>query len=58
MPYIQLDVPNNYPVEVKRNLARRLGDHYARFMRSCIRTVGEKKWVRSKAKLPGLTLLS
>ena len=32
MPYLQLDVPNHYSVEVKRDLARRLGDLYARIM--------------------------
>jgi len=32
MPYLQLDVPEHYPVEVKRDLARRLGDLYARIM--------------------------
>jgi phenylpyruvate tautomerase PptA (4-oxalocrotonate tautomerase family) len=32
MPYLQLDVPQHYPVEVKRDLARRLGDLYARIM--------------------------
>ena len=34
MPYLQLDVPNHYSVEVKRELARRLGDHYARIMQT------------------------
>ena len=34
MPYLQLDVPNHYPVEVKRGLARRLGDQYARIMQT------------------------
>jgi phenylpyruvate tautomerase PptA (4-oxalocrotonate tautomerase family) len=32
MPYLQLDVPNHYPAEMKRGLARRLGDKYARIM--------------------------
>ena len=32
MPYLQLDVPNHYPVDVKRDLARHLGDTYARIM--------------------------
>ena len=48
MPYLQLDVPEHYPVEVKRDLARRLGDHYARIMqttpdmvRVSIRELGE-----------------
>jgi phenylpyruvate tautomerase PptA (4-oxalocrotonate tautomerase family) len=34
MPYLQLDVPNRYPVELKRALARRLGDSYARIMQT------------------------
>ena len=34
MPYLQLDVPEHYPVEVKRDLARRLGDLYARIMQT------------------------
>ena len=48
MPYLQLDVPNHYPVEIKRDLARRLGDQYARIMqttpdmvRVAIRELGE-----------------
>ena len=32
MPYLQLDVPNRYSVEVKRDLARCLGDAYSRIM--------------------------
>jgi phenylpyruvate tautomerase PptA (4-oxalocrotonate tautomerase family) len=34
MPYLQLDVPNRYPVDVKRKLARRLGDIFARIMQT------------------------
>ena len=34
MPYLQLDVPEHYSVEVKRDLARRLGDLYARIMQT------------------------
>ena len=34
MPYFQIDVPQHYPVEVKRDLARRLGDLYARIMQT------------------------
>ena len=34
MPYLQLDVPEHYPVEVKRDLARRLGDQFARIMQT------------------------
>jgi phenylpyruvate tautomerase PptA (4-oxalocrotonate tautomerase family) len=34
MPYLQLDVPNRYPLEVKRGLARRLGEQYARIMQT------------------------
>lgn len=32
MPYLQLDVPNRYPADVKRRLARRMGEIYARIM--------------------------
>src|SRR5437016_4435413 len=32
VPYLQLDVPNHYPVDVKRDLARHLGETYARIM--------------------------
>ena len=34
MPYLQLDVPNHYPPEVKRGLARRLGEKYALIMQT------------------------
>ena len=34
MPYLQLDVPHHYPVDLKRALARRLGDSYARIMQT------------------------
>ena len=34
MPYLQLDVSNRYPIEVKRALARRLGDEFARIMQT------------------------
>jgi phenylpyruvate tautomerase PptA (4-oxalocrotonate tautomerase family) len=34
MPYLQLDVPQRYPIEVKRELARRLGDAFARIMQT------------------------
>jgi phenylpyruvate tautomerase PptA (4-oxalocrotonate tautomerase family) len=32
MPYLQLDVPNHYSADVKRRLARRMGELYARIM--------------------------
>lgn len=32
MPYLQLDVPRSYPVEVKHDLARRLGETYSTMM--------------------------
>jgi phenylpyruvate tautomerase PptA (4-oxalocrotonate tautomerase family) len=32
MPHLQLDVPAHYPVPVKRELARRLGDLYGEIM--------------------------
>src|SRR5262249_13782904 len=34
MPYLQLDVPHRYPVDVKRSLARRLGNTFARIMQT------------------------
>ena len=34
MPYLQLDVSDHFPVEVKRRLARQLGDIYARIMQT------------------------
>ena len=34
MPYLQLDVTNHYPLEVKRDLARRLGNIFARDMQT------------------------
>jgi phenylpyruvate tautomerase PptA (4-oxalocrotonate tautomerase family) len=32
MPYLQLDVPNHYPLHVKRGLAKRLGAEFALIM--------------------------
>lgn len=34
MPYLQLDVPRAYPTDVKRRLARRMGEIYARIMQT------------------------
>ena len=34
MPYLQLDVPRSYPAETKRELARRMGEIYARIMQT------------------------
>ena len=34
MPYLRLDLPNQYPAETKRRLARRLGDLYCEMMRA------------------------
>jgi phenylpyruvate tautomerase PptA (4-oxalocrotonate tautomerase family) len=34
MPYLQLDVANHYPIDVKRDLARRLGDVFAHIMKT------------------------
>ena len=49
MPYLQLDVPNRYPVEVKRGLARRLGDEYARIMQTTpeLVTVAFRSWAKA-----------
>jgi len=34
MPYLQLDMPERYPADVKRELARSLGELYARIMQT------------------------
>lgn len=34
MPYLQIDIPAHYPVDVKRCLARRLGEQFARIMQT------------------------
>jgi len=34
MPYLQIDVPQHYPPDVKRDLARRLGALYAEIMQT------------------------
>ena len=34
MPYLQLDLPARHPPEVKRRLARRLGETFARIMQT------------------------
>src|SRR6516225_32984 len=34
MPYLQLDLSQHYPLNTKRDLARRLGDEYARIMQT------------------------
>src|SRR5262245_23142759 len=39
MPYLQLDVPNHYPVDVKRSLARHLGEQYAFIMQTSLELV-------------------
>ncbi len=36
MPYLQLDTPYSYSVEVKKRLAKRLGEIYSRHMQSNI----------------------
>ena len=49
MPYLQLDVPNHYRVEVKRSLARRLGDIFVRIMqtRRDLVTVAFREWAKA-----------
>lgn len=39
MPYLQLDVSRTYPTEVKRDLARRLGEIYSRVMQADVRRI-------------------
>lgn len=34
MPHLQLDVPSHYPAATKRDLAKRIGDTYAKHMRT------------------------
>jgi phenylpyruvate tautomerase PptA (4-oxalocrotonate tautomerase family) len=59
VPYLQLDVPNHYPVDVKRDLARSLGAKYACIMQTtpdlvtvAIRELGEGGvWCCSAASL-------
>jgi phenylpyruvate tautomerase PptA (4-oxalocrotonate tautomerase family) len=34
MPYLQLDVPADYPLEVKRDLAQRMGAQFAELMQT------------------------
>jgi phenylpyruvate tautomerase PptA (4-oxalocrotonate tautomerase family) len=34
MPHLQLEVPTRYPIDVKRNLAQRLGSLYAQVMQT------------------------
>jgi phenylpyruvate tautomerase PptA (4-oxalocrotonate tautomerase family) len=34
MPYLQLDLPRTYPLSVKRDLAKRMGDAYAEIMQT------------------------
>ena len=33
-PYLQLDIPNRYPLDLKRDLARRLGETFAHIMQA------------------------
>jgi phenylpyruvate tautomerase PptA (4-oxalocrotonate tautomerase family) len=39
MPYLQLDVPHRYSVEQKRQLARRMGEIYAKQMQADVRRI-------------------
>ncbi len=39
MPYLQIDVPNRYPPEQKRQLAKRLGEIYADIMQANVRRI-------------------
>lgn len=34
MPYLQLDAPKHYATDVKRALAKRMGEFYARIMQT------------------------
>ncbi|MBZ9919363.1 tautomerase [Mesorhizobium sp. B2-4-2] len=39
MPYLQLDVSRAYPTDVKRELARQLGEIYSRIMQADVRRI-------------------
>jgi phenylpyruvate tautomerase PptA (4-oxalocrotonate tautomerase family) len=39
MPYLQLDISRNYPTDVKRKLAGRLGEIYSRIMQADVRRI-------------------
>ena len=39
MPYLQIDVPNRYPLAQKQRLAKRLGEIYAETMRASFRRI-------------------
>ena len=39
MPYLQLDVSRSYPTDVKRELARQLGEIYSRVMQAEVRRI-------------------
>lgn len=39
MPYLQIDVPNRYPLPQKQRLARRLGEIYAEVMQTSVNRV-------------------
>ncbi len=39
MPYLQIDVPNRYPLAQKQRLAKRLGEIYAEIMQASVRRI-------------------
>lgn len=39
MPYLQIDVPNRYPLAQKQRLAKRLGEIYAEIMQANVRRI-------------------
>jgi phenylpyruvate tautomerase PptA (4-oxalocrotonate tautomerase family) len=66
MPYLQLDVPARYTLEVKRGLARRLGNLYAEIMQTTpdlvdvsIRELEDGVWHCSyQEPVPGAVLMA
>jgi hypothetical protein len=43
MPYLQLDVSKHYPTDIKRALARRMGDLHARIMQTTPEMLSDAK---------------
>ncbi len=39
MPYLQIDVPNRYPLAQKQRLAKRLGEIYAETMQANVKRI-------------------
>jgi phenylpyruvate tautomerase PptA (4-oxalocrotonate tautomerase family) len=65
MPYLQLDVPNSYPADIKRELAGQLGSIYAEVMKTqaekvvvAVRELGEDSMWRCGNPCASAAMLS